>query len=314
MPSPDDRLRKALLRYSEGVFTDEDVTRCAGLSARSIRELIKVGAVRTLSDDRGAGRIRTFDATTFMRLAVVAAINDAGFNLNLAGQMAYLQPSDNLLYRTYDPINVLFDTTVSVDRGRELPPILQNPRFDWFDPDKPATVDPEHDWLTEIYDGRFVAQVAQNRRFKSIYGDLRKAGSEFVSWWPFQAQLIDYFSGNADVAPKWEGKRLSADRISPKFLNYRYENHDSADDPLKRMGYAAAQRPIFATTINITLVIRLALRRYLGIEPSLPDGRVDEPANSPAQHHRAPASDSDRPQTRAHIKSKTTRSHRRRRD
>jgi Transcriptional regulator, AbiEi antitoxin len=254
MASGDKRLQKALRRYRAGIFSDADVTRCAGLSERSIRELIKRGAVRTLSEDRGAGRIRTFDAPTFKRLALVAAINDAGFSLNLAGQMAYLLPSDNLLYQTCDPINV-------------LPPRLENPRFDWFDPDKPATVDPEHDWLLEVYDGRFVAQVAQNRRYKSIYGDLRKAGTEFVSWWPFQAQLIDYFSGNADVAPKWEGKRSATDRIDPKFLNYRYENHDSFDDPLKRMGYAAAQRPIFTTTINITLAIRLALRRYLGIEP-----------------------------------------------
>lgn len=267
MASSDNSLRKALRRYRAGVFTDADVTRCTALSARSIRELIKRGAARTLSEDRGAGRFRTFDAATFKRLTLVAAINQAGFSLNLAGQMAYLLPSDNLLYRTYDPINVLFDTTVSVDRGRELPPRLESPRFDWFDPDKPATADPQHDWLLEIYDGRFVAQVAQNRRLKSIYGDLRRAGTEFVSWWPFQAQLIDYPSVNGDVAPKWEGKRLSADRIDPKFLNYRYENHDSADDPLKRMGYAAAQRPIFTTTINITLAIRLALRRYLGIEP-----------------------------------------------
>ena len=33
------------------------------------------------------------------------------------------------------------------------------------------------------------------------------------------------------------------------------------------MAYAAAQRPIITTTINMTLAIRLALRRYLGIEP-----------------------------------------------
>jgi Transcriptional regulator, AbiEi antitoxin len=267
MAPSDDSLRKALHRYQEGVFTDADVTRCTGLSARSIRELIKRGAVRTLSEDRGAGCIRTFDAATFKRLALLAAINAAGFSLTLAGQMAYLLPSDDLLYRTYDPINVLFDTTVNVDRGRGLPPRLEMPRFDWFDPDKPAMADPDHDWLLEIYDGRLVALVFQRRRGTLIYGDLRKAGTEFVSWWPFQAQLIDYFSGHGDVAPKWAGKRSSADRIDPKFLDYRYENHDRDDDPLRRMAYAAAQRPIFTTTINMTLAIRLALRRYLGIEP-----------------------------------------------
>ena len=60
---------------------------------------------------------------------------------------------------------------------------------------------------------------------------------------------------------------MAADRIDPEFLEYHHEDHASDDDPLKRMGYATAQRPIFTTTINITLAIRLALRRYLGIEP-----------------------------------------------
>jgi hypothetical protein len=267
MASRNNRLSKALRRYQAGVFTDADVTRYTGLSARSIRELIKRGAVRTLSEDRGAGRVRSFDATTLKRLAILAAVNDAGFSLKLAGQMAYLLPSDNFLYQTYDPINVLLDTTSSVDRGRELPPRLERPRFDWFDPERPATVDPENDWLLEIYDGRFVALVFQRRRGTLIYGDLRKAGTEFVSWWPFHAQISDVLSTDADVVPKWAGRRSSADRIDPKFLDYRYENHDEHDDPLKRMGYAAAQRPIFTITINMTLAIRLALRRYLGIEP-----------------------------------------------
>lgn len=100
MPPREDSFWTALRRYQSGVFTDAGVTRCAGLSARSVRELIKVGAVRTLSNDRGAGRIRTFDAATFKQLAIVAAINDAGFSLSLAGQMAYLLPSDDQLYRT----------------------------------------------------------------------------------------------------------------------------------------------------------------------------------------------------------------------
>jgi hypothetical protein len=267
MASRDHRLRKALRRYQAGVFTDADVTRCTGLSKRSIRELIKHGAIRTLSEDRGAGRIRTFEPTTFKRLAFLAAINQAGFSLKIAGQLAYLLPSDDLLYRTYDPINVLLDTTASVDRDRELPPRLGTPKFDWFDPDKPAIAEPERDWLLEIYDGRFVALVAQNRRLRLIYGDLRKAGTEFVSWWRFHAQLIDVHSVNGDVAPKWDGRRLSADQIDAKFLHYRHENHDSADDPLKLMAHSTAQRPLSTTTINITLAIRLALRRYLGIEP-----------------------------------------------
>jgi len=35
-----------------------------------------------------------------------------------------------------------------------------------------------------------------------------------------------------------------------------------------REARAAAQRPVFKTSINITLALRLALRRYLDIEPA----------------------------------------------
>jgi hypothetical protein len=272
MVSSDESFDAALLRYWSGVFTDVDVTRCTGLSERSTRELIKLGAVRTYSEDRGAGRIRSFDATTFKRLAVFAAINGAGFSLKLAGQIAYLLPGDYQLYQVYDPINVQFDTTAVADPSGELPPRLEAPWFDWFDPDKPATADPENDQLLEVYDGRFVALAFKRRRGPLIYGDLRKAGTEFVSWWPFQSHTSAVVSTDADVGPKWEDKRSWADRIDPRFLNYRYENRDGDNDPLMLMARAAAARPVFKTSINITLAIRLALRRYLGLEPSLTDG------------------------------------------
>lgn len=42
-------LNDALSRYRADRFTDDDVVRCAGLSKRAYRELIKVGAVRTVT-------------------------------------------------------------------------------------------------------------------------------------------------------------------------------------------------------------------------------------------------------------------------
>src|SRR5215831_1898322 len=132
-----DRFEQALVRHQRNEFTDADVTACTGLSARSIRQLIKVGAVRTLSEDRGAGYIRRFDATTFKRLALAAAIHDAGLSLTLAGQLAYLLPGDRQLYQHYDPINVLCDTKLSADPNSVLLPRLETPTQDWFDCDKP---------------------------------------------------------------------------------------------------------------------------------------------------------------------------------
>ncbi len=266
--TPSDSFEQALARYQGNEFTDADVTACTGLSARSIRQLIKVGAVRTLSEDRGAGHIRRFDATTFKRLALASAIHDAGLSLTLAGQLAYLLPGDARLYAHCDPINVLCDTRLSADPNSVPPPRLETPWFDWFDPDKPATADPENDQLLEICDGRFVALAFKRRSEPLFYGDLRNAGTEFVSWWPFQSHTSAIFSTDADVAPKWEDPRSPANRIDPKFLNYRYEGHDGETNPLMREARATAQRPVFKTSINISLAIRLALRRYLGIEPA----------------------------------------------
>jgi hypothetical protein len=63
-------LDAAIRRYRENRFTDDDVTRCTGLSARAYRELIKVRAVRTEETGRGPGRVRICDATTLKRSAV----------------------------------------------------------------------------------------------------------------------------------------------------------------------------------------------------------------------------------------------------
>jgi hypothetical protein len=52
----------ALRRYRAAAFTDEDVTRCTGLTVRAWRELIKLGAVRTISEPRRRGHIRLCDA------------------------------------------------------------------------------------------------------------------------------------------------------------------------------------------------------------------------------------------------------------
>jgi hypothetical protein len=265
--TPSVGFEQALARYQRNEFTDADVTACTGLSARSIRQLIKVRAVRTLSEDRGAGHIRKFDATTFKRLAVTSALNRAGYSLRLAGQLAYFLPGDAQLYRIYDPIAVLFDTRLSVDSRGELPPRLETPWFDWFDPDKSAAADPDNDRLLEICDGRFVALALKQRSEPLFYGDLREAGTQFVSWWAFQSHTSAVFSTDADVAPKWQDPGSPANRIDPDFLNYQYEPHDGETDRLMLEARAAAQRPVFKTAINLSLAIRLALRRYLGIEP-----------------------------------------------
>jgi hypothetical protein len=277
-------IEDALRRYREDRFTDTDVTRCTGLSVRALRELIKVRAIRTQTEGRGPGRVRVCDATALKRAAVISALNQAGLSLAVAGRVAYFMPFHTLLYTVCDPLTILFQRRIDSDSRTELPPRVQRPIVDWFDPDKPATANPETDWLIGIYDGRYVAAI-YNSNLKdepTIFGDLRQHGARFVAWFPFHRrnqitggaigemarELLPYYRF-VDFVAEWSEPTKYREEL--KSFNYEYEEHDTHTDPLCVEAEAAARSPLFKTTINITLAVRRALRRYLGIEPAAPD-------------------------------------------
>src|SRR5665811_48475 len=158
-------------------------------SVRAWRELIKIGAVRTITEDRGPGRVRLCDTNTFKRAALIAALNRAGFSLAVSGRIAYFLPFDALLFAIWDPCTILLQAGADVDPDTGLPPRVEQPKADWFDPDKPAEADPEDDWLIEIYEGRFVGIIYSAEHDEpSICGDLRNEGTRFVAWFPFHRQ------------------------------------------------------------------------------------------------------------------------------
>ena len=101
-------LDDALRRYGQNCFTDDDVSRGTGLSVRAWRELIKVGAVRTVTERRGPGRVRLCEANVFKRAAVIAALNQTGLSLAVSGRIAYFVPFHTVLYEICDPGRVLF--------------------------------------------------------------------------------------------------------------------------------------------------------------------------------------------------------------
>ena len=264
-------LDDALRRYRADRFTDDDVVRCTGLSKRAYRELIKVGAIRTVTERRGPGRVRLCDASTFKRVAVIAAINCVGLSLPMAGRIAYFLPFEELLFAVWDPITTLLMHGAEVDLETGLPPRWKTPKADWFDPDKPAQADPANDWLLEIYEARFVGAVynipGEPGGDPFIYADLRDEGTTFVTWLPFHQQRPVFDTKQKEFvnsfAAKWEQPHAFSDRLGRQFLNYRYENHETEGDPLRRSAEAIARSPLFKSTINVTLAIRKALRRYL---------------------------------------------------
>jgi hypothetical protein len=262
-------LENALRRYREDAFTDDDVTRCTGLSVRAWRELLKLNAVRTVNEDRGRGHIRLCDKTTFKRAAVIAALNRAGFSLALSGRIAYFLPLDHVLFTLWDPYRILLQVAADVDPHTGLPPREEQPKVDWFDPNKPAQAD-QHDWLVEIYDGRFVGIIIGSEQKPAVFGDLRDDGTRFVCWFPFHRNKIATAQLPYEIEkifPKWDDPASPWDRLDPHFLDYQFEDHGGNDDPLVQTAEAVARSPLFKTTVNVTLAVRKALRRYLGIEP-----------------------------------------------
>ena len=252
---------QALRRYGKERFTDRDVTRCTGLSQRAWRELMHLGAVRTITEDRGRGVVRICDATVLKRAAVIAALNRAGWSLAASGQIAYFVPHHWRLYYVCDPLKIL----------------PHKSEIDWFDPDKPAKADPESDWLLEIYQGRFVGGIYQSDEPPMFFGDLRDKGANFVAWLPLRrrvprmGRVIEAFAEempSAEFLAAWEDPIKWTREL--RQLGYKYEKHDRDDDLLCKAAEAATRSPDFKVTVNITLVIRKALRRFLGIEPAGP--------------------------------------------
>jgi hypothetical protein len=187
-------------------------------------------------------------------------------------------PLHTLLYVVCDPLSILFQYSAELDPNTGLPPRLPRPLADWFDPLKPATAESDTDWLIEIFDGRFVGvRHDAHKDAVTIFGDLRDEATRFVAWLPLRR---DQFAGSAieRLALEVRGAgfiKFIAEYEDPsqwlkelRRMGYHFENHEGATDALCVAAESAVRSPIFRTTVNVTLVIRKALRRYLGLEPA----------------------------------------------
>jgi len=264
-----------LRRYRASQFTDEDVVHCTGLSARAWRELIKTRAVATVSQSGGRGRVRLCGHMVLKRAAVIGALNRAGLSLAVSGQIAYFVPFHTLLFELCDPCAILLEHSAAADPQTKLQPRRKKPRASWFTPDRRAAAEPQNDWLLKIYDRRFVAAIYSTKKEPMIFGDLRDGGASFVAWWPRRrnvfemGRVIESFvqerPGILSAAARWEDPTNWVKDL--KQFGYVYEKHDEDGDPLCMAAEASVRTSTITTTVNMTLAIRKALRRYFGIEP-----------------------------------------------
>jgi hypothetical protein len=270
-------LNSALCRYREDRFSDRDIVGCTGLSARGLRELIKRKAIRTEQIGRGPGQVRICDATTLKRVAVIAALNQCGLSLAVAGQVAFFLPYHTLLYAVCDPITILFENSSEIDLQSGLPPRIERPLVDWFDPLTPAKAEADIDWQVIIFDGRFVGVQYDTSKAVTTFGELRQQSTQFVAWMPFPRP--DKLAGGAieriarerrgdgfiKFIAEWEDPSKWLKQL--RRIGYRFEHHDHETDPLRMAAQAAVRSAVVKTEINVTLAVRKALRRYLNLEP-----------------------------------------------
>lgn len=267
-------------QYRAGRFTDDDVTRCAGLSVRAWRELIKVKAVRTEETGRGPGRIRVCDATTLKRAAMISALNRSGLSLAVAGQIAFFLPYHNVLFAACDPVTILLEHRAEIDANKGPPPQRPQPVVDWFDPEKPAEAEAESDWLIEIFERRFVGVRYTSKAAVMIFGDLRQDATRFVAWLPLPSaqqfvggaveRIARHVHGDGFIkfVAHWENPAKWPKKLVGRMrrFGYEFEHHAGATDPLCAAADAAVRSSVFKSTINISLAVRKALRRYLGLD------------------------------------------------
>ena len=162
------------------------MTCCTGLSVRAWRELIKTGAVHTVTEDRGRGRIRLCDATCLSVRPQFQHLTGPALAWRCLGG----SPISCRSIRCFMLFGTSYESlqgSTDVDFNTRLPPATRNSRKPiWFDPDKPAKPDPQTDWLVEIYDvvlsGHHLRRKKTSHRF---YGDLRNEGTSFIAWFPF---------------------------------------------------------------------------------------------------------------------------------
>jgi hypothetical protein len=133
-----------------------------------------------------------------------------------------------------------------------------------------------------IYDGRFVGVAYDARDPPTIFGDLRNDGATFIGWWPlrrrvprprmgrvFEGFLRELPATRFDTAQALESPGPAVKELES--LGYRYERHDEDRDPLCLTADESIRSPIVTTSVNVTLAIRKALRRYLGMTPAMSD-------------------------------------------
>ena len=257
------------------LFTDQQVTEACGLHVDNLRQLITWKAVVPAQRGGGRGKIRLWTEAHVRRISVTATLFNAGLSLKLSHTIAYCIPEDHWL-DIYEP-HVLAVSSPEIQK------------LGWYDRGKSkVTINPE-DCYIDIINREFIFLRANEKIFRSsfnveeqqiieCFGRLNSNQTRFISRVPVHqiyeasehdpAVVVGLASGSADprrTLAKWEDKHTPVDLIDPKSLVYEHAVRFDLD-----LANAAYTNPIVKEEINISLGLRVAMRRVLGLPTEYP--------------------------------------------
>ena len=257
------------------LFTDQQVTEACGLHVDNLRQLITWKAVVPAQSGGGRGKIRLWTAAHVRRISVTATLFNAGFSLKLAHTIAYCIPEDHWL-DIYEP-DVLAVSSPEIQK------------LGWYDRGKSKIKINLEDCYVDIVNRKFIFLRASKKIFIfdfnrgehhiiECFGRLNSNKTRFISRVPvhqmYEASehdptaVVGRAYGRAypkRTLAKWEDKQTLVDLIDPKSLVYEYAKRFDLNK-----ANAAYASPIVKEEINISLGLRIAMRRVLGLPTEYP--------------------------------------------
>ena len=99
-------------------YTDEQVTRAAGLHLDNLRKLITWGAVKPVQAGGGRGKTRLWEGWQALRISITSQIANSGFSLQMAHTLCSCLPVSDLV-QAYDPDIIRWRAKFRAERGEK---------------------------------------------------------------------------------------------------------------------------------------------------------------------------------------------------
>ncbi len=240
-------------------YTDEQVTSACDFHVDNLRQLITWRAIVPAQKGGGRGRVRLWTMSDVQRISTIASIFNAGFSLKMAHTLSYLIPVSDFIIGIFDPMVLEMN---GGDRG------------EWFDPNKPKVGPIDIDLYIIVNNRQYVTLVTKGcvDHFGELNKDLTlyKTSEDFSRCQGPISVIPEYLVHIKDERylkeryAKWEDA-FRGELIDPKSLAWEHDPNIDIKNSI-----SVFSRPLTRIQINLTLGVRIAVRKVLGLPVDYP--------------------------------------------